>query len=133
MKNIMFLFLFVASVACKTTDISPTNEIVGKWKLTSYAKKDMNNNIQNTIVPSDKVVFVSFSQSNKFEETYQNTKPIEYGFISGLGTYSVEGKNVKIFTYVMSSLSGMLFEITSIDKNKLILKNADFGEFIFEK
>jgi hypothetical protein len=133
MKNFTFLFLFVASVACKTTDISPINEIVGTWKLTSYAKKDMNNNIQNTIVPSDKVVFVSFSQSNKFEETYQNTKPIEYGFLSGLGTYSVEGKNIRIVTYFMSSLSGVLFEITSVNKNKLILKNVDYGEFIFEK
>ena len=58
MKIFMFLFLVVVFVACKTTDISPTNEIVGKWKLTSYSKKDINNNIQNTIIPLDKAVSI---------------------------------------------------------------------------
>lgn len=132
MKNFKFLILILACVACKTTDISATNEIVGKWKLTSFTKKDINN-IQNTIVPSDKYVFVSFSISQKFEETYQNTNTFEYAFLSGSGTYSVENKNVRIVTYLMSSTSGMLFEIISVDKNKLILKNADYGEFTFEK
>ena len=133
MKNFKFLILIIACVACKKTDISTENEIVGKWKLTSITKKDVNNNIQHINVSSDKYVFVSFSESQKFEETYQNTNSFEYGFLSGSGTYSVEDKNVRIVTYLMSSTNGVLFEIVSVDKNKLILKNANYGEFTFEK
>jgi uncharacterized membrane protein len=133
MKNIIFLFLFGVGVSCKPKDVSPINEIIGKWRLTSYAKKDINNTIQTTIIPANKAVFVSFSEPNKFEETYQNTKPIEYGFLSGLGTFSVEGENIRIVTYYMSCTCGMVFKVASLDKQKLILKNENYGEFFFEK
>ena len=83
-------------------------------------------------VPSNKNVYISFDRGGKFDEAYENTKPVEYSFLGcGGGNYTVERDNVRIVALCMSSLSGRLMKLISIDDKRLVLNPFGTGDYVF--
>lgn len=83
-------------------------------------------------VPAGKNVFVFFGNDGKFSETYENTKPVEYGFLGcGSGNYSIEDEKVRIRALCMSSSNGQLYDIVSISASQLVLNPFGTGEYVF--
>lgn len=133
MKHIVFFLSLSMIFACSKSDtLTPANGLVGTWRLTSYCKPVSDSTCTAINVPADKGVFVSFDNAGGFKESYENTKPVEYGFLGcGSGTYSIEGNNVRITALCMSSLGGKLMPVASIEANRLVLKPFGTGEYIF--
>lgn len=137
MKRI-FLFLTIALlVGCKNKEtIAPASDIVGKWRLVSYCQPSggLISGCQPKVVPDNKAVYIEFSSKGQFNETYKNTIPADYAFLGcGIGSYEIEDKKVRIKAACMSSLSGTLVEITSLNSKNLVLKTYHIGEFVFAK
>ncbi|MBO0950716.1 lipocalin family protein [Fibrella forsythiae] len=125
------LALLVFVVACSTSDSIPANVFVGTWRLATYCKPTSTTACTTITVPTDKSVLVTFDSNGQYTETYQNTTPAEYGFLSGSGNYSIENKDLRIRTFLMSSMAGQLVKVVSVDSKRLVLNPFSNGEYIF--
>lgn len=130
--SVFALFLWVAMGCSKSDSLSPSNDIVGTWRLATYCKPTSSSACTTVDVPANKGVFISFDRAGRFTETYENTKPVEYAFLGcGSGSYSLEGDSVRITAVCMSSLGGKLMPLISVNANRLVLRPFDSGEYIF--
>jgi len=108
------------------------NGLVGVWQLTNYCKPTSDSTCTTVNVPSDKGVFVSFDDTGKFNEFYENTKPVDYSFLGcGGGNYKMEGNDVRIMALCMSSMNGRLMKLVSITDNRLVLNSFGTSEYVF--
>ncbi|WP_018617839.1 lipocalin family protein [Spirosoma luteum] len=133
MKYGLFLSLLLLFSCSKPNDAVPTaNGLVGVWRLTTYCKPAGGSTCTLTTVPAGKNVFVFFGNDGKFNETYENTKPVEYSFLGcGSGNYSIEGNKVRIRALCMSSLNGQLYDIVSISTNQFVMNPFGAGDYLF--
>lgn len=133
MKYTLLLALLVLFSCSKPNDAVPTaNGLVGVWRLTTYCKPTSSSTCTSTTVPTGKNVLVFFGNDGKFNEAYENTKPIEDSFLGcGSGSYSVEGNKVRIQALCMSSLNGQVYDIVSISANQFVLKPFATGDYLF--
>ncbi|MEZ0539575.1 lipocalin family protein [Fibrella arboris] len=125
------LALLVLLVACSKSDPTPANAFVGTWRLTTYCKPTSGTACTTVNVPTDKGVFITFDNEGQFKETYANTTPAEYGFLSASGSYSVEHGGIRIQTFLMSSMAGQFIKVVSVDSRRLVLTPYTNGEYIF--
>jgi hypothetical protein len=130
MKSILLLLPLWLLLSCTKNDTVPANALVGTWQLKTYCKPQTNG-CTMTDVPTDKTVTVLFSGNGEFRESYGNTRYEGYGFLGGFGTYTIEGNNVRIQTALMSSLSGAVHKIVSVDANRLVLNREGVGDYVF--
>lgn len=106
----------------------------GTWKLLTYCKPGGTITCNQVTVPSDKGVFISFTSDKKFNEYYQNTKPVDYAFLGcGGGSYEIEDQSIRIRASCMSSSNGQVFSLVSLTAQRLVLNPFMSGEYIFEK
>lgn len=140
MKNLILLLLISGIFSCKNNTIieppePPANEFVGTWKLVSFCKLNGTAVCTPTTVPSDKGVFISFTNDKKFSEFYTNTKSFDYAFLGcGNGGYDIVGTDLKIAASCMSSSTGQRFPVVSVDAKRLVLLyNFSYNEYVFEK
>lgn len=133
MKHILLVFFLWTVLACqKSSDVAPANELVGTWRLTTYCKPISSPACTTVDVPSNKGVYISFDNDGKFNEFYENTRPVEHGFLGcGGGGYKIEGNDVRIMAICMSSMSGRLIKLVSIDDKRLILSPFETSEYTF--
>lgn len=132
MKNLLGLLLLFSLVACK--EGTPSNQLVGTWKLVSYCIPTSATTCNSVVVPDSKRVLVSFTKNGEFGEGYQNTIPAEYAFLGcGGGTYELMPSQLRIRAVCMSSLNGALFNVVILDDKKLSLNGPGGGEYTFEK
>lgn len=133
MKHLILLVVAFTALACSQSDkgLSP-NGLLGTWQLTSYCKPTGASTCTSVIVPSDKGVFISFDNTGRFNEFYENTRPIDYSFLGcGSGNYQLEGGSLRIRAGCMSSLNGQLVQLASIADNQLVLNPFGTGEYSF--
>lgn len=135
MSKVALLLVPVCLMTCNRADsIILENELVGTWKLLTYCKPGGTITCNQVTVPSDKGVFISFTNDKNFNEYYQNTKPIDYAFLGcGGGSYEIEESNIRIRASCMSSSNGQLFKLVSITDKRLVLNPFGSGDYIFEK
>ncbi|WP_420148254.1 lipocalin family protein [Spirosoma sp.] len=135
MRYVILVFsLLIAGSCSKPGNVTPSDTIVGTWRLTAYCKPASSSACTAVKVPSGKSVFVAFGKDGKFNETYENTKPIEYSFLGcGSGDYTIEGNNIRIVALCMSSTSGRLMQLVSVNNKQLILNPFGSGEYTFER
>ena len=135
MKYALFFSLLLVFSCSKSNDAVPTaNGLVGTWRLTTYCKPASNSSCTSITVPAGKNVFVFFDNDGRFNETYENTKPVEYGFLGcGSGNYAIEGNKVRIRALCMSSSTGQLYDIVSISASQLVMNPFGVGEYVFVK
>lgn len=139
MKTPLAFMLLLTLLGCRAKDSLQENLIVqenfiGTWRLVQYCKPTGQKTCEQVRVPADKGVFIAFSTKNEFREIYEDTKPIEYGFLGcGPGTYQVEDGKLRIRAACMSSLNGQLFDVVSVTQRRLILNPFGSGEYVFEK
>lgn len=131
MKFLVLLLILSVTWACSKEE--PASALVGTWRLTTYCKPTSTTACTSVTVPADKNVFIVFTSDGRFIETYENTKPVEYGFLGGNGSYQIEGDSVRIVTLLMSSMSGMLIPMISVKGNQLVLKPYGTGEYVFDR
>lgn len=133
MKQAILLILVAAAFSCSKSETDPiASGLEGTWQLISYCKPTGTSTCTPVNVPSDKGVFVSFDQTGQFNESYQNTKPIEYGFLGcGGGNFTVEGDSLRIRAGCMSSSNGRLIKLVSLSTGQLILNPFGTGEYVF--
>lgn len=135
MKKLIIIsaVLLFALTSCKKEEVSEDG-ITGKWKLEDYCKPDGENSCQEVTVPKSKSVVIEFSRSGKFNETYDNTIPVEYGFMGcGPGTFTYDGEAVYLQTMCMSSTYPKKVAILKHTKKELILKPFNTGEYRFKR
>ncbi|GAB3708380.1 hypothetical protein GCM10027592_43450 [Spirosoma flavus] len=112
----------------------PANALVGTWRLINYCQPTTGSTCAQTIIPTDKGVFVTFTNQGVFNEYYENTKPVDYAFLGcGSGDYSLEDNAVRIRAICMSSNQGRLMKIVSVNAKQLVLNPFDTGDYVFEK
>lgn len=137
MKKIYVFILIGLLTACQDKkSITPTSDIIGKWRLVSYCYPSggLASGCQPVVVPANKAVYVEFSSKGSFNETYKNTIAADYAFMGcGGGNYEIEDKNIRIRAMCMSSTAGKLVEISSLSNKKLVLKPYIDGEYVFVK
>ncbi|MBD2703844.1 lipocalin family protein [Spirosoma sp. BT702] len=135
MKNVILFFTVLIGLSCsKPENADPANKLVGTWQLINYCQPTTSAACAQVSVPTDKGVFITFTNDGTFNEYYQNTKPIEYGFLGcGSGDYTLEGDGVRIRALCMSSTQGRLMKIVSVDTKQLVLNPFDTGEYVFVK
>ncbi|RZM06430.1 MAG: hypothetical protein EOO88_53410 [Pedobacter sp.] len=133
MKHVLALFSMVLILSCSKSDtILSANELVGTWRLITYCKPTSDSTCTSVTVPSDKGVFISFDNTGRFNEFYENTKPVDYSFLGcGGGSYELEGGNLRIRAVCMSSLSGRLVKLVSTSGNRLTLNPFGPGDYVF--
>lgn len=133
MKTLIPLALLTLLLACsKSGNLTPANQLTGSWRLTNYCKQVSTTGCTAVAVPANKGVFVYFGNDGKFNETYENTKPIEYAFLGcGSGGYRIEGSKLRITALCMSSLSGKLMDLVSVDAHRLVLNPNGTCEYVF--
>ncbi|GAB4006206.1 hypothetical protein GCM10028808_07700 [Spirosoma migulaei] len=133
MKHIIFILSVWTVLACSKSDtLTPMDNLVGTWRLTSYCKPASGSTCTAVTVPTTQSVYVSFGKNGTFTESYENTKPGEYSFLGcGSGKYVIEGDNVRITALCMSSLGGKLMPVVSITAKQLVLNPFGTGEYIF--
>lgn len=137
MKSIILWLCLCGIFSCKNNSISelPVNEFVGTWKLISFCKSNGTATCTPTTVPTDKGVFISFTNDKRFSEFYTNNQPFEYAFLGcGGGEYEIAGTDLRITASCMSSSKGQRFPVVSIAAKRLVLLYY-FGnnEYVFEK
>lgn len=132
MKHTLLFLYLLSVVACSKSDnVAPANALMGTWRLSTYCKPGTST-CTTVNVPSDKGVFVTFDYDGKFNEFYENTKPVEYSFLGcGSGGYKIEGNNVRIMALCMSSMNGKQMPVVSINATQLVLNPFGTGEYIF--
>ncbi len=133
MKYILFLLPLLMLLACSKSDnVVSSNELVGTWRLIAYCKPVSSSTCTTIAMPAEKGVFISFDNDGTFNESYENTKPVEYAFLGcGGGAYKIEGSNVRITAICMSSMSGKLMQIVSVKNARLVLNPFGTGEYSF--
>lgn len=85
------------------------------------------------ILSSDKIVTITFTNDDKYVESFKNTTANKYGFLGCGGGYLLEGKQVKIYSTCSSSLGGKLYNYTLTSDNQLIFEIEIFEKFIYQK
>lgn len=127
--------IFVCLMACNGANhVSAENGLVGTWKLISYCKPGGTITCNLVTVPTDKGVFISFTNKKEFNEFYQNTKPVDYAFLDcGGGSYEIEDQNIRIRALCMSSSNGRLYKLVSLTDKRLVLDPYGSGDYVFEK
>jgi hypothetical protein len=134
MKHLILLLVtLVAALSCSQSDsgLLP-NGLIGTWQLISYCKPTGTSTCTPVTVPVDKGVFIRFDNTGKFDEFYENTKPVEYSFLGCFGgTYAIEGSDIRIIAGCMSSSNGRLIPLVSINNSRLTLNPFGSGEYIF--
>lgn len=134
MRKLFTLSFICLLFACKDTKPEPETGIIGKWRLRSYCRPTGDNVCTNTSMPSNKIVYIEFSSNGNFNETYQNTIPVEYAFLGcGSGDYKLENEDVRIHAMCMSSTTGRLIKIKSVNDTQLVLIPFETGEYIFSR
>ena len=132
MKYTLLFTLWLFFSCSDSTDVPPKDSLVGTWRLNTYCKSTSGSACTSVTIPAGKNVFVFFGNNGEFNETYENTKPVEYGFLGcGSGSYSVEGDKVRIRAACMSSSNGQLYDIISISTSQLVLNPFGTGEYVF--
>ncbi|SOD96304.1 lipocalin-like domain-containing protein [Spirosoma fluviale] len=135
MKHLILLLVTFATLSCSQSDsgLLP-NGLVGTWQLISYCKPTSSSTCTPITVPADKGVFISFDNRGQFNESYQNTKPIEYSFLGcGGGSFTIEGDSLRIRAVCMSSINGQLIRMVSVTNSQLILNPSGTSEYVFSK
>lgn len=133
-RPVLFVSIVLSCFTACNKENRTDNDLIGTWKLISYCKPGGTITCNRVTVPSDKGVFISFTNNKEFREYYQNTKPIDYAFLGcGGGSYEIETPNIRIRAICMSSSNGQLFEIVSLSSQRLVLNPFKSGEYIFEK
>lgn len=135
MKHLILLLVTLAAFSCSQSDsgLLP-NGLMGTWQLINYCKPTGTSTCTEVTVPSDKGVFIRFDNSGKFDEFYQNTKPLEYSFLGCFGgNYTIEGDAIRIRAGCMSSSNGQLIKLVTIDNSRLVLNPFGTGEYMFVK
>lgn len=118
---------------CKKEEVSG-DAIVGKWKLEEYCKPEGENSCKEVTVPKSKSVIIEFSKSGSFNEVYDNTIPVEYGFMGcGPGTFTHDDEAVYLQLMCMSSTYPKKVPILKHTEKELILKPFTNGEYRFRK
>lgn len=133
MKQRLLFLVTLVTVSCSKSDseLSP-NGLVGTWQLINYCKPTGNSTCTPVTVPADKGVFISFDNAGQFNESYQNTKPVEYSFLGcGGGSFTNEDGNLRIRAGCMSSLNGQIIKIVSVETSRLVLIPFGTGEYVF--
>lgn len=124
--------LFLLLACSQSKNVTPANQFVGTWRLTTYCKPTSGSACTLVTIPAGKNVYIFFGNDGKFNETYENTKPVEYGFLGcGSGDYSIEGDKVRIRALCMSSSNGKLYNIVSIGTHQLVQNPFGTGEYVF--
>ena len=138
MKTIYLTIILFIAFSCKDKKVNevvelPKNQLVGTWKLVSQCVMNGTSTCKEEILSSDKLVTISFTNDDKYLENYKNVTAYKYGFIGCGGTYSLEGKQVRIIGFCMSNSRGKLYDYTLINDNQLIFEIDKFGKFIYQK
>lgn len=129
---ILAFLLFSCSKPDDTTPVNSIDNIIGTWRLITYCKPVSSSACTTVTVPSGKNVFVSFSAFGSFKEYYENTKPAEYSFLGGgNGGFKADGNDIRITTITMSSKDGLLVNVVSITKDRLVLNPNGAGDYVF--
>ena len=129
------LLLLLCTAACQRKEaVDPANDLVGTWRLTTYCRPNATGSCDDVKVPANKHVYISFSNELKFNETYEGTIPVEYGFLGcGGGSYWLDGDELRILASCMSSTYGRPYHFR-LTNQQLVLENLSVaGEYVFEK
>ncbi|MBO0937051.1 hypothetical protein J2I47_10890 [Fibrella sp. HMF5335] len=136
MNKHLLTFIFLVSItACTKTDPTPASDLVGNWRLVGYVRNALTSSAPVS-VPSDKTVLVTFASDGTFNETYSNTRPVEYAFLGcGPGSYELTDKQIRIQAVCMSSLSGRVFDLVAVDSKRLSISTGagSLGYYNFER
>lgn len=125
--------VFICFTSCNKAN-SVDNDLIGTWKLLTYCKPGGTITCNKVTVPTDKGVFISFTNTKEFNEFYQNTRPVDYAFLGcGGGSYEIEEDNIRIRALCMSSSNGQLFKLVSLSAKQLVLNPFGSGDYVFEK
>ncbi|GAB2795015.1 hypothetical protein GCM10027275_45140 [Rhabdobacter roseus] len=135
MRRIATLLLIFSMAACRSKEaVDPANALVGTWRLTTYCKPSGQSTCNEVKVPANKHVYISFSNDLTFNESYENTIPVEYGFLGcGRGSYAMEDNQLRIRAMCMSSTYGNTYPIVSLTSQQLVLNPWGSGEYVFKK
>ena len=138
MKTVYLTIILFIAFSCKDKKVIeieelPKNQLVGTWKLVSQCVMNGTNPCIEEILSSDKLVTISFTNDDKYLENYKNASIFKYGFLGCGGTYSLEGKQVRIRGFCMSNSRGKLYDYTLTNDNQLIFEIDNFGKFIYQK
>ena len=142
MKKLILLLSLCGILSCKNNALQPpfvseppANEFVGTWKLISFCKLNGKATCTPTTIPTDRGVFISFTNDKKFSEFYTNNKAFEYAFLGcGNGGYDIVGSDLRITASCMSSSTGQRFPVVSVNSKRLVLLYSfSNDEYTFEK
>jgi hypothetical protein len=134
MKIIYLSIILLLTFSCRDKDAElPKNQLVGTWKLISQCVKNGTNPCNEEILSADKTVTITFTNDDRYLESFKNTTANKYGFLGCGGGYSLEGKQVRIVGFCMSSLGGRLYDYTLTSDNQLIFEVDYLGKFIYQK
>jgi hypothetical protein len=130
---ISFLALSLGVFSCKDKEVSG-DEIYGRWELESYCKQNSVSSCEEVKVPKNKSVVIEFKVNGNFDEVYENTIPVEYGFLGcGKGNFSHDDEAVYVQLMCMSSTFPRKIPIIKHTRKELILKPFDNGEYRFKR
>ena len=138
MKTIYVVIILSITLSCKDKKINevvelPKNQLVGTWQLVSQCVTNGTNTCKEEILSSDKLVTISFTNDDKYVESFKNAGADKYGFLGCGGTYSLEGKQVRIIGFCMSNSRGKLYDYTLTSDNQLTFEVDNLGKFIYQK
>jgi hypothetical protein len=132
MRTIYISIILFITFSCKDAELSK-NQLVGTWKLVSQCVNNGQSSCSEEILSSEKLVTITFTNDNKYVENYKNAMANKYGFLGCGGSYSLEGKQVRIKGFCMSNINGRLYDFTIINDNQLIIEVDYLGKFIYQK
>ncbi len=138
MKTIYAVIILFIAFSCKDKKVNeieelPKNQLVGTWKLLSQCVTNGTITCKEEILLLEKLVTISFTNDDKYLENYKNVTAYKYGFLGCGGTYSLEGKQVRIIDFCMSNSRGKLYDYILTSDNKLIFEVENLGKFIYQK
>jgi hypothetical protein len=138
MKTIYVAMVLFIALSCKDKKVNeveqlPKNQLVGTWKLISQCVTNGLSSCKEEILSSNKLVAISFTNDDKYLESFKNAEADKYGFLGCGGTYSLEGKQVRIIGFCMSNSRGKLYDYTLTSNNQLTFEIENLGKFIYQK
>lgn len=134
MKTIYLTIVLFIAFSCKDKEAElPKNQLVGTWKLVSQCALKGMSTCTEEVLSADKLVTISFTNDDKYLENYKNVTANKYGFLGCGGTYSLEGKQVRIIGFCMSNSRGKLYNYILTSDNQLIFEVDYLGKFIYQK
>lgn len=130
---LIIVTVFLFAISCRKEAVS-TNPVVGQWNL-EEVDRQINGSTSNKKIPNGLAVIIEFGSKNKFNELYENTTPIEYGFLGcGSGSYTLEKDNqIRIRAACMSNSAGQVFVIEELTTTRFILKDESGSKFRFSR